>query len=307
MTDKPEDGWKPVTAGEVLDHIIEKTKAKADKKKAKKPTRIDAMRAKKIEQTPDGLDKATKDGWPLSAPDKNLGKSTPSPKKPTENGDIGAYPLKDKMERFCKEYLVDLNATQAAIRSGYSQKTANRIGPENLSKPVIRARLAFLQRGTMKKLDVTPERIMAEVAKIAFSNLGDFIKVQADGTGYIDLKDVTPDMFAALEQYEITELPPFKAVENGEEVVREVLKIKIKQHSKLDALEKLMRRHNLAAPMQVNHTHTGTVDLSFDEFARRMAFVLAKAGQKPMVIEHKKNDTELRGVSHDIQTGEPHG
>jgi len=42
------------------------------------------------------------------------------------------------MAMFCKEYLIDLNATQACIRAGYSEKTANRIGTENLSKPVIK-------------------------------------------------------------------------------------------------------------------------------------------------------------------------
>lgn len=47
--------------------------------------------------------------------------------------------LTDKQERFCLEYIVDLNATQAAIRSGYSEDTARSIGAENLTKPAIRA------------------------------------------------------------------------------------------------------------------------------------------------------------------------
>lgn len=42
-----------------------------------------------------------------------------------------------KQKRFCDEYLIDLNATQAAIRAGYSEKTAKVIGAENLTKPVI--------------------------------------------------------------------------------------------------------------------------------------------------------------------------
>ena len=46
--------------------------------------------------------------------------------------------LTEKQKRFCDEYLIDLNATQAAIRAGYSQKTAYSIGIENLKKPVIR-------------------------------------------------------------------------------------------------------------------------------------------------------------------------
>ena len=53
--------------------------------------------------------------------------------------------LTPKQERFVQEYVKDLNATQAAIRAGYSEKTANRIGPENLSKPVIAEAVAAYQ------------------------------------------------------------------------------------------------------------------------------------------------------------------
>ena len=47
--------------------------------------------------------------------------------------------LTAKQERFCEEYLIDLNATQAAIRAGYSVESAGSIGSENLTKPEIRA------------------------------------------------------------------------------------------------------------------------------------------------------------------------
>lgn len=47
--------------------------------------------------------------------------------------------MTEKQKRFCDEYLIDLNATQAAIRAGYSEKTARAIGAENLTKPNIKA------------------------------------------------------------------------------------------------------------------------------------------------------------------------
>ena len=53
--------------------------------------------------------------------------------------------LTDKQEMFCREYLIDLNATQAATRAGYSAKTANRTASENLSKPDILSRIAELK------------------------------------------------------------------------------------------------------------------------------------------------------------------
>lgn len=245
---------------EMLEAIIAGNKAKAEKKKAQKPGRVDAMKARKQGQ------------------------------KDPETG------LNDQQELFCQEYLTDFNATQAAIRAGYSQKTAYSMASALLKKHEVQARLNVLRAPRAKKLEVTADRVMEEVAKIAFASLGDFIKVQPDGTGYIDLKDVTPEMFAALESYEVTELPPFKTVENGEEVVREVLKIKVKLSSKLDALEKLMRRHNLIKPMEVNHNHSGKVAFELPDLARRTAFLLAKAA--------KLNDTKPQGVNNAGATGE---
>lgn len=53
--------------------------------------------------------------------------------------------LTEKQERFCLEYIKDLNATQAAIRAGYSERSANNIGPTNLVKPSVSARIAELK------------------------------------------------------------------------------------------------------------------------------------------------------------------
>jgi len=55
-----------------------------------------------------------------------------------------AEKLTAKQEKFCHEYLIDLNATQSAIRAGYSEDTAHSIGWENLRKPEIKARLQLL-------------------------------------------------------------------------------------------------------------------------------------------------------------------
>ncbi|ENZ4282659.1 terminase small subunit [Citrobacter farmeri] len=65
--------------------------------------------------------------------------------------------LTGKQEMFCREYLIDLNATQAAIRAGYSSKTANRTASENLSKPDIQSRIAELkaQRNDLVGINAT--------------------------------------------------------------------------------------------------------------------------------------------------------
>jgi phage terminase small subunit len=69
-------------------------------------------------------------------------------------------PLNHKQQRFVHEYLIDLNATQAAIRAGYSAKTANRIGSENLSKPVIRAAIQHANQKRLNKLGIDAEWVL---------------------------------------------------------------------------------------------------------------------------------------------------
>ena len=65
--------------------------------------------------------------------------------------------LTEKQERFCLEYIKDLNATQAAIRAGYSERSANNIGPTNLVKPSISARIGELKAEIAEsiKIDAT--------------------------------------------------------------------------------------------------------------------------------------------------------
>jgi uncharacterized small protein (DUF1192 family) len=74
--------------------------------------------------------------------------------------------LTAKQKRFIEEYLIDLNATQAAIRAGYSKKTAYSIGEENLRKPVIKAEIERLQTETSNKLQVTKETLINDLLTI---------------------------------------------------------------------------------------------------------------------------------------------
>jgi len=80
------------------------------------------------------------------------------------------------MEKFCQEYLLDLNASQAAKRAGYSKKTAPFIGAENLKKPQIKKRIAELKVKLQKKVGVTPEMITEGFKKIAFGKKSKTLK-----------------------------------------------------------------------------------------------------------------------------------
>lgn len=141
--------------------------------------------------------------------------------------------LNPKQQRFVEEYLIDLNATQAAIRAGYSPKTATAIASENLSKPSISAAIACAMAERSKRTGITQDRILEELAKVAFIKLTDIV----DDTGRIKAGATDEDR-ACIEsiKYKRTD------TDTGYSEEREV-----KASSKLKAIELLMR-------------HTGMLD-----------------------------------------------
>lgn len=82
--------------------------------------------------------------------------------------------LTTKQRRFIQEYIVDYNATQAAIRAGYSENTAGGIGAENLKKPQIQAAIHEELEKQSKRTNVTADRIVQELAAMAFERGADW-------------------------------------------------------------------------------------------------------------------------------------
>jgi len=73
------------------------------------------------------------------------------------------HKLTPKQEMFCREYLVDLNATQAAIRAGYSAKTADRIGAQLLGKSWVASKVQELKNKRAEKVDVTADYVLKTI------------------------------------------------------------------------------------------------------------------------------------------------
>lgn len=73
---------------------------------------------------------------------------------------MGEKKLTPKQQRFCDEYLIDMNGTQAAIRAGYSKKTAGVIADENLKKPYIREYIDERMKGKEEKLVAKQDEVM---------------------------------------------------------------------------------------------------------------------------------------------------
>tara|TARA_R110002126_G_scaffold89252_2_gene213395 strand:- start:7893 stop:8282 length:390 start_codon:yes stop_codon:yes gene_type:complete len=77
--------------------------------------------------------------------------------------------LNERQKTFCKEFIIDFNATRAAIKAGYKEKTARSIGSENLTKPNIQEYIAELTQARNKRVEVTADRVVQELAKFAFA------------------------------------------------------------------------------------------------------------------------------------------
>jgi len=145
--------------------------------------------------------------------------------------------LTPKQMRFVDEYLVDFNATQAAIRAGYKAKTAHVIGAENLRKPKIAEEIARRQKDLQKRTEVSQERVVKELARSAFADVTDYayvmqaiierdgVKVPVESAVIKETCDLTDDQRAAIAS--------IKQGANG---------VEIKLHDKIKALE-LLGRH----------------------------------------------------------------
>ena len=107
--------------------------------------------------------------------------------------------MTQKQKRFIEEYLIDLNATQAAIRAGYSPDTAQQTGSENLSKPVIRTCIDRAMAERSKRTGVNAERVVQELAKIAFVNAAEVI----DPKTATVKEDALPEDTAAIQSVKV--------------------------------------------------------------------------------------------------------
>lgn len=140
--------------------------------------------------------------------------------------------LTDKQQRFCDEYLIDLNATQAAIRAGYSEKTAKEQGYENLTKPHIQEYISERQLAISNKLNINQERVLNEYAKIAFF---DIRKLYNDDGSLLPIQDIDSDTAGAISGMESYE----EKTQAGEETMVAGVVRKVKIWDKIKALEGL--------------------------------------------------------------------
>lgn len=149
-------------------------------------------------------------------------------------GKAGSTALTPRQEQFVAEYLVDLNATQAAIRAGYSKKTASEQAFDLLRKPQIAAAIEESRQKHIAKLDLSAERVLTELAGLAFFDVRKLVNPDGSPKSITDLDDETARAIQGIE---------LQTVKDGENDFALVRKYKIAD--KNAALEKLMKHLGL--------------------------------------------------------------
>lgn len=179
--------------------------------------------------------------------------------------------LTAKQAVFVREYLIDLNATQAAIRAGYSAKTAGAIGDENLKKPEIATAIQLAMDARAERTDITADRVLAEIAKVGFSDIRKMFEDDGRLKHITMLDDDTAAFVSSVKVVAMKGQKPDE--ENPHYEIENTLEIKM--WDKLGALEKLGKHLKLFTD-KVEHSVTG--DLA-DILAQRRSQVASINGQ----------------------------
>lgn len=142
--------------------------------------------------------------------------------------------LTDKQEQFCREYIIDLNATQAAIRAGYSEKTAQVIGAENLSKPIIQTFIQELMNKRIESNEIDADYVLKRLKEIDELDIIDIM--QDDLSGFRPLSEWPKSWRTSISGIDLHTI-----VSNDGEPIESLVK-KIKWPDKTKNLE-LIGRH----------------------------------------------------------------
>ena len=140
----------------------------------------------------------------------------------------------NREELFAREYLVDLNGKRAAIAAGYSESTAEAQASRLLRKSKVKELIAELAKAKCDKLEIKADDVLAELKKLGFSNLLDYMRVDADGQMDVDFSRLTREQAVAMQEIIVDTTGG-----TGDGERRQVLRTRFKLADKLRALELL--------------------------------------------------------------------
>lgn len=156
--------------------------------------------------------------------------------------------LTAKQEAFVREYLVDLNATQAAIRAGYSKRTAKSVGCENLTKPNVAAAIAECRDARAKRTEITADRVLAELARVGFADIRDLFEWDAERTAFVPSRELTSEQAAAISAVK-SETTIFT---HQDGTTQTKIKLALKTYDKVNALREMGKHLGIAEHVRLS-------------------------------------------------------
>jgi phage terminase small subunit len=171
--------------------------------------------------------------------------------------------LSEKQKRFVSEYLIDLNATQAAIRTGYSARTAQEQGSRLLSNAMVQAALAERQRKLAAKFELTQERVVAELVKIGFSDIRKIINWRSNVTSMVEDEETGESRMAVTNEVQLIgshEIDDDTAAAISEISQTDKGGLKVKLHDKKGALIDLGKHLGMFKD-QVEHSGNVSIEV----------------------------------------------
>lgn len=138
--------------------------------------------------------------------------------------------LNDKQERFCREYVIDLNGKQAAIRAGYSEVTAEVQASRLLSIAKVQERVKQLQDEIGKRLDLTADMVVAELKALGFYSVQDLL---TEDNGIESIKQLDREKAKPIVGVKVTERYVGSG-ENAEKIVSTEVKLADKRAALVD-------------------------------------------------------------------------
>lgn len=186
--------------------------------------------------------------------------------------------LNARQTTFVQEYLVDMNATQAAVRAGYSERTAYSQGQRLLKNVEVAAAIEKGRAERTERTKITMDAVIDELAKIGFANMADYMKAGSNGDPYLDFSGLTRDQAAALAEVTVEDY-----LDGRGEDAREVRRVKFKLSDKRRALVDIGKHLGGFSTRQTNLN----IDLSTlsDEQLARLA-----AGEDPISVLTTRSD-----------------
>lgn len=158
--------------------------------------------------------------------------------------------LTPKQDRFVLEYLIDLNATQAAIRAGYSEKTAQEQSSRLLSNVMVAEAIEKARLKLAAKLEITAERVLAEYAKIGFADIRKMMTWDDERACFVPSTAIDDDTAGAIQSVKSKTRHTYDKEGNRETTIE----LEIKAHDKKGALDSISKTLGTFAPDKIEHS-----------------------------------------------------